>query len=194
MEAYQTWVGVIADVVTCTSFLGSLSMSWRVWRHRNSSDVEFFPIAATTVCLQAWILYGIANCDSHVKGGQRFRFRPDDHQCRHAPHLLYLYMAWLSPGGDTRDCEHCLASAAHEVPGSYSGSLRVDRQRVAALPRHQEEPAAGDRRHDIDHLRTVDGIWRTHRELVADGEQRDRFSGLPCRTCRGSVDAVCTRC
>ncbi|KAH7987092.1 hypothetical protein HPB51_026556 [Rhipicephalus microplus] len=66
MEACQAWIGGIADVATISSFIVSLSMSWRVFQRRNSSGVEFFPVAATTVCLQAWILYGGATGDSHV--------------------------------------------------------------------------------------------------------------------------------
>ncbi|KAH7936384.1 hypothetical protein HPB52_021830 [Rhipicephalus sanguineus] len=66
MEAYQTWVGGVADVATIISFVVSLSMSWRMWKDQNSSDVAFLPIATVAVCLQAWILYGSATCDSHV--------------------------------------------------------------------------------------------------------------------------------
>ncbi|KAH7987094.1 hypothetical protein HPB51_003863 [Rhipicephalus microplus] len=59
-------VSGMADVVTILTLFVSLSMAWRVWRARSSSGVEFLPVAATAVCLHAYVLYGIATCDSHI--------------------------------------------------------------------------------------------------------------------------------
>lgn len=65
-DAAREWVGRVAGIVTLASFVGSLSMSWRVWRARNSMGVAFSPLAAAIICLHAWLLYGRAAGDPNV--------------------------------------------------------------------------------------------------------------------------------
>ncbi|KAH6946241.1 hypothetical protein HPB50_012372 [Hyalomma asiaticum] len=52
------WAFGIAVFATIFSFFGSLTICWRVWYSRNSSGVAFWPIASTTICLLAWLIYG----------------------------------------------------------------------------------------------------------------------------------------
>ncbi|KAH7936385.1 hypothetical protein HPB52_021831 [Rhipicephalus sanguineus] len=66
MEAARDWIGGIAGFATVGSLIVSLSMSWRVWRARDSSGVAFLPIAAENIRLLAFLLYGIASGDSYV--------------------------------------------------------------------------------------------------------------------------------
>ncbi|KAL1482652.1 hypothetical protein MTO96_033649 [Rhipicephalus appendiculatus] len=41
MEATRDWIGDIASALTIASFVGSLSISWRIGRARSSADVAF---------------------------------------------------------------------------------------------------------------------------------------------------------
>ncbi|XP_075527196.1 uncharacterized protein LOC142559490 [Dermacentor variabilis] len=65
-DAAREWVGRVAGIVTMASFVGSLSMSWRVWHSGNTIGVAFSPLAAAAICLHAWILYGRATGDPNV--------------------------------------------------------------------------------------------------------------------------------
>ncbi|KAH7970182.1 hypothetical protein HPB49_000763 [Dermacentor silvarum] len=58
MEATREWVGTVAGVVTLASFVGGLSLAWRVRRAGTSAGVAFAPVAAGAVCCHSWLLYG----------------------------------------------------------------------------------------------------------------------------------------
>ncbi|XP_065301321.1 uncharacterized protein [Dermacentor albipictus] len=65
-DAAREWVGRFAGIVTMASFVGSLSMSWRVWRSGSTFGVAFLPLAAAAICLHAWVIYGRATGDPNV--------------------------------------------------------------------------------------------------------------------------------
>ncbi|KAL1469083.1 hypothetical protein MTO96_004814 [Rhipicephalus appendiculatus] len=60
MEATREWVGTVAGVVTLASFVGGLSLAWRVRRAATSTGIAFAPVAAAAVCCHSWLLYGRA--------------------------------------------------------------------------------------------------------------------------------------
>ncbi|XP_037528194.1 uncharacterized protein LOC119405428 [Rhipicephalus sanguineus] len=57
---------VLAGVVTIACFLGSLSMAYQMCHASNSSGIPFFPLGAAIICVNAWMLYGLAAGDSIV--------------------------------------------------------------------------------------------------------------------------------
>ncbi|KAH7969243.1 hypothetical protein HPB52_016288 [Rhipicephalus sanguineus] len=66
MEATRDWIGDIASALTIASFVGSLSISWRVWRARSSAGVAFLPLAVVITCMQIWLFYGRATGETRV--------------------------------------------------------------------------------------------------------------------------------
>ncbi|KAL1416906.1 hypothetical protein MTO96_027401 [Rhipicephalus appendiculatus] len=66
MAEYRDCIGGIAGFLTVSSFVGSLTMAWRVWIVGDSSGVAFLPMAATIICLHAWFHYGLAASNSDV--------------------------------------------------------------------------------------------------------------------------------
>ncbi|XP_077498358.1 uncharacterized protein LOC144109439 [Amblyomma americanum] len=60
MGSAQEWVGWVAGVVTLASFVGGLSLAWRVHRRASSAGIAFAPMAAAVMCCHAWLLYGRA--------------------------------------------------------------------------------------------------------------------------------------
>ncbi|KAH6941896.1 hypothetical protein HPB50_023705 [Hyalomma asiaticum] len=66
MEAARHRVGSIACIVTIASFVGSLSISWRIWHARSSLGVAFSPLATNIICLHAWLLCGLTSDNTNV--------------------------------------------------------------------------------------------------------------------------------
>ncbi|KAH7985295.1 hypothetical protein HPB52_024205 [Rhipicephalus sanguineus] len=57
MEAPPDWIGYFARALTIVSLVGSLSISWRVWRTSSSPGVA---------CSHIWLLYGSATGNSRA--------------------------------------------------------------------------------------------------------------------------------
>lgn len=66
MAEYRARIGCIAGFLTVSSFVGNLTMAWRVWIVGDSSGVAFLPMATTILCLHAWFHYGLAASNSDV--------------------------------------------------------------------------------------------------------------------------------
>ncbi|KAL1479659.1 hypothetical protein MTO96_051674 [Rhipicephalus appendiculatus] len=66
MEATRDWIGAIASHLTIATFVGSLSISWRICRARSSSSVAFWPLISVIVCALIWLRYGRATGDARV--------------------------------------------------------------------------------------------------------------------------------
>ncbi|KAH7972729.1 hypothetical protein HPB52_016286 [Rhipicephalus sanguineus] len=66
MAEYRDTIAGIAGFLTVSSFVGSLTMAWRVWTVGDSSGVAFLPMATTIICLHAWFHYGLAASNSDV--------------------------------------------------------------------------------------------------------------------------------
>ncbi|KAL3208715.1 hypothetical protein MRX96_009590 [Rhipicephalus microplus] len=66
METTREYVGNTASQLTIAAFVGSLSISWRIWRAGSSSGVRFLPLISIIICTLIWLRYSWITGDTRV--------------------------------------------------------------------------------------------------------------------------------